>query len=96
MILYGIYYIELNEEIIGKIRKAIVKSKKEIENVKNKSIVSKHINNIERLQNIINNKKNISENDKSILFEIYESIKDCKINELGNELLLILQTFNWS
>ena len=78
---------------IGVIRKAIIKSKREINNVMNNIDRQRYTDNISKLLNIIN-KVDINSKELTIILDIYQVIKDSNDYQIGMELLETLDTIN--
>ena len=87
--------IDIISSAIGQIRKAIVKSKKEIHKLDDETEIKEYKTNISLLLKIINKGvSNIQENDRSVILQVYQAIKDAELNEMGMELLDVLQTMD--
>ena len=80
---------------IGQIRKAIVKSKKEIRKLDDETEIKEHKNNVALLLKIINKGVGgIEEIDRSVILQVYQAIKESDIKEMGLELLDVLETMD--
>ena len=87
--------IDMISSAIGQIRKAIVQSKKEIRKLNDEKEIKEYKNNISLLLKIINKSvSNIQENDRSVILQVYQAINDSDLNEMGMELLDVLQTMD--
>ena len=93
--LYDVCCVDVISSAIGQIRKAIVRSKKEIRKLDDETEIKEHKNNISLLLKIINKGvENIQENDRSVILQVYQAIKDADLDELGLELLDVLETMD--
>ena len=82
-------------ERIGHIRRAIIRGKREIGALSDEFLKQEHNHNIDLLLNIINKKQDIiSQREQSVIIEIEQALKDTNANELGIDLLEILQTMD--
>lgn len=79
-------------ERIGRIRKAVIRGKRELGNISDKSTKEEHTRNLDLLLSIINKKQHtITKREQSLIIEIEQALKDTTSNELGIDLLEILQ-----
>ena len=79
-------------EEIGLIRKAIVKAKRELrQNTKNGN--ENYTQNINKILSVIN-KNEINANDKTIIIELFEAIRNSNDDNLAMDLLDTLDTMN--
>ena len=75
---------------IGIIRKAIIRAKRELNNM-NQENRKMHLSNISKLLNIIN-QESLDYSQRLKIIQIDKALKDSKPQEYGNDLLEILQT----
>ena len=84
--------IKINDEMIGLIRKAIIRGKREIRNkIFEKDDEKKHLKNINGLLKIVN-KKSLDANDESIITQIFSALKATTDDDLGQDFLDLLDT----
>ena len=87
-------FIESVAEEIGTIRKAIVRAKREIrEKIKNENEKHDHLKNLAKILNVIN-KKEMDLNERTIVIDLFQAIRDSSDEDLAMDLLDTLDTMN--
>ena len=91
--IYNICAAEAMAEAVGCIRRAIVRAKRELRNLKDVKIKESHSERINQILGIINQQE-FNTKEKKLIIELFQSLKNSNDNDLGLDFLDTLETYS--